>query len=302
MCVRDTRTFYRAIELNLLGIMVAIRITAPETPLLPRMYRMLNGISDTIPAVRAFHASRSRPGVSRELALYDAQEVSIVKTYKYHHTVLAESEGSWSRIATCCNGACPLKDEERNTRALRACACGEALYCSKICQRAHWTVGGHNVECSSRHELDFGVLSARDMNRLVSEARVVLRKLFDGLPAEPYDPGYAVRVVIDTRLRQDGWPSFEVHKEKADFRTDESPYVLVDVIFQQAEIPRVRRVRFMPERYAGRVPQSYRLLSQAFFDGLENEEPPRLHDLTQRERLFGRRDAFAALMSPEDEL
>ena len=103
------------------------------------------------------------------------------------------------------------------------------------------------------------------MNRLVSEARVVLQKLFDGLPAEPYDSGYAVRVVIDTRLRQDGWPSFEVHKKKAGSRTEESPYVIVDVVFQQSEIPRVRRVRFLPERYAGRIPRPYRLLSHAFF-------------------------------------
>ena len=53
----DTRTLYRAIELNLLGTMIAIRITAPETPLLPRLYRMLNAIGDTIPAVRAFQTS-----------------------------------------------------------------------------------------------------------------------------------------------------------------------------------------------------------------------------------------------------
>ena len=112
------------------------------------------------------------------------------------------------------------------------------------------------------------------MNRLVSEARLVLQKLFDGLPAEPYDPGYAVRVVIDTGLRQEGWPSFEVHKEKAGSRTEESPYVIVDVVFQQSEIPRVRRVRFLPERYAGRVPQPYRLLSHAFF-GESSSSPTR---------------------------
>ena len=143
---------------------------------------MLNAISDTIPAVRAFQTSRSMPDVSRELALYDAQELSIVKTFKYHHTVLADSEVSWRQIATCCNGTvgevsldqsvkadhsqCFLKDELRNTRALRACACGEALHCSKTCQRAHWNVGGHNVECSSRHEKEFGTLSLPNPTKL----------------------------------------------------------------------------------------------------------------------------------------
>ena len=154
------------------------------------------------------------------------------------------------------------------------------------------------------------------MNLAVAEARIVLQKVFDGLPAEPADPGYTLRVLVNTSIRNDGWPSMEVSKEKADDRMEESPYVIVDFAFEQAKNIYMRRIWFLPERYAGYVKRPYRLLSHAFFgessqrpgvrrsaesfiEGRRDQDPPCLKDLTPRERLFGRSEG-ATWRYPQD--
>ncbi|KAL1731630.1 hypothetical protein EV714DRAFT_208323 [Schizophyllum commune] len=290
-CVRHTHSFNRAIEVNLLGCMGAIRIAAPRTTVLARMYRMIDGLSVSTRAVRAYRKFRTLPVASKELEFYGPQELRILKTFDYHDTVVAEAETSWERVATCCNAAVRRSDD------LQACSCGEAVYCSSACQRAHWIEGRHSVECASRHETEYGtlppscsssngnscallsgILAAKDMNLAVAEARVVLQKVFDGLPAEPADP---------------------VSKEKADDRMEESPYVIVDFAFEQAKNIYMRRIWFLPERYAGYVKCPYRLLSQAFFEGRRDQDPPHLKDLTPRERLFGRREG-ATWRYPQD--
>ena len=145
------------------------------------------------------------------------------------------------------------------------------------------------------------------MNHLIAEARVLLQKLFGDLHAEPAESGSALKVFINTRTRENGWPSMDVSREKALSRAEESPHVAVDIVFEQGEDLRIRRIWFLPERYAGYVRYSYRLLSQAFFgessqrprvrrsaesfiEGRRDQDPPRLKDLTPRERLFGRRE------------
>ncbi|KAL1752674.1 hypothetical protein FB107DRAFT_219418 [Schizophyllum commune] len=297
ICVRHTPNFNRAIEVNLLGCMVAIRIAAPRTTVLARMYRMIDGLSVSTRAVRAYRIFRTLPDASMELEFYGPQELRILKTFDYHDTVVAEAETSWERVATCCNAACP--NDGGRSDALQACSCGEAVYCSSACQRAHWVDGRHSVECASRHETEYGTLAAKDMNLAVAEARIVLQKVFDGLPAEPADPGYTLRVLVNTSIRNDGWPSMEVSKEKADDRMEESPYVIVDFAFEQAKNIYMRRIWFLPERYAGYVKRPYRLLSHAFFEGRRDQDPPRLKDLTPRERLFGRREG-ATWRYPQD--
>ncbi|KAL1686011.1 hypothetical protein GGG16DRAFT_65129 [Schizophyllum commune] len=311
VCLRHTHNFNRAIEVNLLGCMVAIRIAAPRTAVLARMYRMIDGLSVSTRAVRAYRKFWTLPVASMELEFYGPQELRILKTFDYHDTVVAEAETSWERVATCCNAACPMG--EGRSDDLQACSCGEAVYCSSACQRAHWVDGRHSVECASRHETEYGILAAKDMNLAVAEARIVLQKVFDSLTAEPADPGYTPRVLVNTSIRNDGWPLMEISKEKADGRMEESPYVIVDFAFEQAKDIHMRRIWFLPERYAGYVRHPYRLLSQAFFDNQgccgtdpivegrrsDNEDPPRLTGLTSRERLFGRSEG-ATWRYPQD--
>ncbi|KAI5885240.1 uncharacterized protein SCHCODRAFT_02644201 [Schizophyllum commune H4-8] len=285
MCLRDAHNFTHAIEFGLLGCMVIVRTTVPEMPLLSEMYRVFGDLSQTPRALRAFRIAHSRSSALREVWLYNDQESSIAKTYEYYEHVLDQADKSWAQTATCCNAACPLAGGQAD--ALRSCSCGDALYCSEACQRAHW-VDGHTIECASRHPDVLGTLSSKELNYLIAEARVVLQNLFDGLPAEPAEPGSALKVFVDTRIRENGWPSLDVSKEKALSRAEESPRVAVDIVFEQGDDLRIRRIWFLPERYAGYVRHSYRLLSQAFFEGRRHQEPPRLANLTPRERLFGR--------------
>ncbi|KAI4519718.1 hypothetical protein K525DRAFT_286890 [Schizophyllum commune Loenen D] len=296
MCLRDAHNFAHAIEFGLLGCMVIVRTTVPEMPLLSDMYRMFSDLSQASHALRAFRKAYLKSSALREVWLYNDQESTIAKTYEYYNAVLEEANKSWERTATCCNATCPSNGGRAD--ALRSCSCGDALYCSKACQRAHW-VGGHTAECASRHPTVLGTLSSKEMNHLIAEARVVLQKLFDGLPAEPAESGSALKVFINTRIRQNGWPSMDVSKEKALSRAEESPHVAVDIVFEQGDDLRIRRIWFLPERYAGYVRHAYRLLSQAFFEGRRDQDPPRLKDLTPRERLFGRSEG-ATWRYPQD--
>ena len=105
VCLRHTHNFNHAIEVNLLGCMVAIRIAAPRTTVLARMYRMIDGLSVSTRAVHAYRKFRTLPVASMELEFYGPQESRILKTFDYHDTVVAEAETSWEHVATCCNAA-----------------------------------------------------------------------------------------------------------------------------------------------------------------------------------------------------
>ncbi|KAI5825946.1 hypothetical protein K523DRAFT_94710 [Schizophyllum commune Tattone D] len=66
-------------------------------------------------------------------------EQNLVDLAERRHELLARAEREWSSVAKCCNPGCTSQSD-----AVRSCPCGEALYCCKDCQRAHWTTKGNN--------------------------------------------------------------------------------------------------------------------------------------------------------------
>ncbi|TRM55211.1 hypothetical protein BD626DRAFT_531051 [Schizophyllum amplum] len=106
-------------------------------------------------ALRGFHAHEAAiPSVS-----YRKDEEAILTIAKRRYALLDRAEEDWARWETCCNPNCP----NPKTSPVRSCPCGECVYCSKQCQRVHWSGGVWPK-----------VMRVRDMHFLVVLARAYM--------------------------------------------------------------------------------------------------------------------------------
>ncbi|TRM62819.1 hypothetical protein BD626DRAFT_583743 [Schizophyllum amplum] len=96
--------------------------------------------------VRAFHrAIESAHILCDPRALIPRWEELGLLYYRYHgcYTMLTKFRADRKKLQYCHHAQCQGQDE----RAHRVCSCGEAFYCSKACQKAHWHAE-HRVKCS----------------------------------------------------------------------------------------------------------------------------------------------------------
>lgn len=168
---------------------------------------------------------------------------------------------------------------------LRSCTCGEALYCSRACQRRHWHNGGHRSNCPGSDPDKHGDITARELNGSLMEVRDILELHYPDLLADrALDPKAPMRLTIDIGVERK--PTLQIEPGIPDGVA--SGTVVVDLLFRQDGGEYARRFYFVPEGWAGRVRMQYRLLTQTFFHTDFPNAPPLLPGLTKRERLFGR--------------
>lgn len=291
VCLRRTTTLVRAMEKGLFALTVRIRMTMAHALHLDRMIRKIQTTASMPRAIRAFHATLPLIPPS---ATYEFAEELTVNVFERRYTKLQADDTAWELVQTCCNAACPSGGGDAD--ALRACACGEALYCSKTCQRAHWTEGGHRAACASgmhsgTNDIRSGTdgirsdrLTAKQIMRYVRETRAFVEKHY-----ADYRPSIALHIVI-----RDGEKGrFLVSAERSECPEAIPAPIVAELRYDRAGEPRTLRMKFLPECYAGRIHPPYRLLTQAFFAADVVDAPPMLPDLDQRERLFGRSGELA---------
>ncbi|KAL1672347.1 hypothetical protein EV122DRAFT_294933 [Schizophyllum commune] len=233
-----------------------------------RLLHVIAQAARSPPVILAFRSALTEDEDKDTLPRYTDAETGILCAFDFEYDVLQELKVIRELTATCCNAECP--HDGGNHKALRACIRGEALYCSKACQRARWTTGQHKYNCPTRLDPEqHGSLRVKNVYRLVAEARANLLT-----PRAPGEPEMKV---------------FQVNEELLEY----PPATLVDVGFDDNGKDRVRRIKFVREEYAGHVRVPFRLITEEFADsgimgGQSNELPTRLPFLSKRERLFGR--------------
>ncbi|KAI5827290.1 hypothetical protein K523DRAFT_418560 [Schizophyllum commune Tattone D] len=188
-CTSSPRCMIFAVQHNILMCAVNAQAAPKGTDLQHDATRLLDAMSGVAQtrsprAILAFHRAEDlarSAGVNYDMACKDQRLKTILRLFRYEYGVLQEL-GAVRELATrCCNVECASAERDPSV-ALRACACGEALYCSKTCKRAHWTTGEHREHCPARHPEKHGRLTTKLVCRMVAEAKYNLRLAYASLP------------------------------------------------------------------------------------------------------------------------
>ncbi|KAL1750983.1 hypothetical protein FB107DRAFT_294204 [Schizophyllum commune] len=270
-CAIRHRIFYILIQLEKLKIVDV-----------QPMFDLVAGALVTPAALKAFHNSLQLVSRADRQCLRD-KVAHIIVTYAERYKLIEEWEKEWPDLQTCRRRDCPNPE----STDLRACPCGEVLFCSKECQRANWIDGHHSTVCWDDKDTA-GSLSAKKLSFLVSIARMYLEENQSKIKrrlGDAYNPHHTV--TLNITLEQERWMNpFSVPGPYPD-----APQTFfMAVHFMQGARRCARIIQFFPDWWAGKSRgMPYVQLSHSFFKtGLPVEE-----DLTPRERLFGRCAATA---------
>ncbi|KAL1726837.1 hypothetical protein EV714DRAFT_218560 [Schizophyllum commune] len=193
-------------------------------------------------AVADFHEACDKyaarmPGIS----LREDEEL-VRATAKDRYALLLQAEEQWLSIARCCNFK---KCRSSELASLRACPCGENLYCSKGCQRAHWKSKDHRNDCEKHfeglRESTARVVKAKDIYFLVVIARAYVeanyRRILAGLNRSR--SSHISSVFIDIPLFCDpvSPEDFKVTGYEDSCRPDHCPYptIVAQVLYEQTD-------------------------------------------------------------------
>ncbi|TRM63759.1 hypothetical protein BD626DRAFT_583115 [Schizophyllum amplum] len=127
-------------------------------------------------AVRGFHEALLKfPARLPPIQLRE-DEQAVISIAQRRYTLLERAELEWESVAVCCNPSCSSARDV----TLRACPCGEALYCSTRCQRAHWDNATHREVCKTFMERSrdnfLGTMRAKDLHFLVAITRAYIEE------------------------------------------------------------------------------------------------------------------------------
>ncbi|KAI4527343.1 hypothetical protein K525DRAFT_264285 [Schizophyllum commune Loenen D] len=298
ICLPAQQAHRWLVEYGLFECIVRVRLTDHAAPMLEGMNAAMRKAITSRRALRGFRKSYQKikdNGVCPPYDALDEEDESTRITFLSCEAALNEASIEWERWGICCNAACPARGG--HAKSLRACVCGEALYCSKACQRAHWKVGNHKQWCPSYNDpTRAGDLKARELFHLVMIAKGAFSENYELIMS--ICPDEEIYVQLDLRPLMSSDP-IHVHSVPLDGerkrRIESDPWYIpfkvfdVEVYFMRDGKSCVRLMQFINEELAGHIRMPFRLLTQPFFDdGATFDEWPEPYWRTERERLFGR--------------
>ncbi|KAL1686491.1 hypothetical protein GGG16DRAFT_128681 [Schizophyllum commune] len=195
---RDDRLVRTAIRYDLLSLPCNLRAASQEHDVdTNAVLDFVGGSLITTRALREFHRSYSRiqglvprPQLGRkemELVALCAKRLSLVNRRK------------WALQQKCCRNQCSNRLSTYNTAKLRACLCGEALYCSVKCQRAHWVEGKHRQVCPYKSD-SANILPAKQYAFLVSIVHASIVQSFSDIQSKLLRRDDSLRAAIPLDL------------------------------------------------------------------------------------------------------
>ncbi|TRM58126.1 hypothetical protein BD626DRAFT_573942 [Schizophyllum amplum] len=194
-----------------------------------------------------------RPGVD-----VDEDVAYTAKLMRMSYRILEEEEADWASALQVC-GVVGCSRKEKRRPKLYHCRCGEVLYCSKGCQRAHWN-SGHKDSCSQSG------LPPRIVVRAVAFARLFVQKEYWTL-VRRY--GAASMPQVEMTLGPHvSYPPTDIDVTTAADRDDLRPEeVMVVLRFQHAEQLQTVRVMLAPRTVVERTgDRLYNVLTHTNFE------------------------------------
>ncbi|KAL1672346.1 hypothetical protein EV122DRAFT_294932 [Schizophyllum commune] len=273
-CTSSPRCMIFAVQHNILMCAVNAQAAPQGTDLQhdgTRLLDAMSGVAQTRSprAILAFHRAEDlarSAGVNYDMACKDQRLKTILRLFRYEYGVLQEL-GAVRELATrCCNVECASAERDPSV-ALRACACGEALYCSRTCQRAHWTTGEHREHCPARHPEKHGCLTTKLVCRMVAEAKYNLRLAYASLP----NPASRPSLYLALKLHERGPATCTVGRGAED-----EAAAIVDVNFTTdgTNAERTRRIWLIAKEDTGRARMAFRMLTDVILGELERSPGP----------------------------
>ncbi|KAI5824881.1 hypothetical protein K523DRAFT_376026 [Schizophyllum commune Tattone D] len=195
---RDDRLVRTAIRYDLLSLPCNLRAASQEHDVdTNAVLDFVGGSLITPRTLREFHRSYSRiqglvprPQLGRkelELVALCAKRLPLVNRRK------------WALQQKCCRNQCSNRLSTYNTAKLRACLCGEALYCSVKCQRAHWVEGKHRQVCPYKAD-SANILPAKQYTFLVSIVHASIVQSFSDIQSKLLRRDDSLRAAIPLDL------------------------------------------------------------------------------------------------------
>ncbi|KAI4520055.1 hypothetical protein K525DRAFT_271159 [Schizophyllum commune Loenen D] len=193
-------------------------------------------------AVADFHEACDKYAARMPAIPLREDEELVRATAKDRYALLLQAEEQWPSIARCCNFK---KCRSSELASLRACPCGENLYCSKECQRAHWKSKGHRNDCEKHfeglRESTARAVKAKDIYFLVVIARAYVeanyRRILAGLNRSR--SSHISSVFIDIPLFCDpvNPEDFKVTGYENSCQPDHCPYptIVAQVLYEQTD-------------------------------------------------------------------
>lgn len=174
LCAVDPRALMYAIHIGVFPLYARIRGLHPDED--PETYdgmsAMVAGTLVRRKAVDDIVASLTEKPFTGFVDL----DMVIANTTARRCLLIVEAKSDWEHVGTCCN----IMSETCTSTSLRACPCGQALYCSTYCQRAHWTDGEHCRLCPFSEDSDADLppepMSPKDLRFLVLITRAYVEK------------------------------------------------------------------------------------------------------------------------------
>ncbi|KAI5898987.1 uncharacterized protein SCHCODRAFT_02559062 [Schizophyllum commune H4-8] len=282
LCLRSPHVLSHLVSYGLFCSLVRLRIADPRIHSLAAVLGGIPQALDSVRAVNGFYATIENFKAANPAIQFTSREQGIIGRFEQQWQLLREASKTWDLCYTCCSAKCP--NAGTPDPKLLSCSCGEALYCSKSCQRSHWD-HEHRISCPSENVDKHGVLSAKAVHRFTVEAKACFKGLYASIPPAARS---ATGRPLHARLNV-GDLSLELVGTSSEIYPDiEKLAVVIDYVFMQEERECVRRMYFVPEAWAGRVRPRYRPLTQAFINIPVPNAPTTLSNLALRERLFGR--------------
>ncbi|KAL1731626.1 hypothetical protein EV714DRAFT_208231 [Schizophyllum commune] len=268
-CTSSHRCMIFALQHNILMCAVDAQAAPKGTDLQHDATRLLDAMFSVAQArspraILAFHRAEDfarSAGVNYDIACKDQRLKTILRLFTYEYGVLQEL-GAVRELATrCCNVECASAERDAPV-ALRACACGETLYCSRTCQGAHWTTGEHREHCPARHPEKHGRLTTKLVCRMVAEAKYNLRLAYASLP----DPASRPSLYLALKLHEHEPATCTVGRG-----VEDQAAAIVDVNFATdgTDAEPTRRIWFTAEEDTRRARMPFRMLTDVILGELE---------------------------------
>ncbi|KAL1715299.1 hypothetical protein EV715DRAFT_294302 [Schizophyllum commune] len=224
-------------------------------------------------AVMDFHLAQVKYATRMPAARLRADEKAVLDIAKSRYELLMQAEKEWTSVAKCCNPKCP----STGATTLRSCPCGEALYCSRDCQRAHWDTKEHRYNCEEHFatllaESTSRVVKAKDVHFLVVIARAFVEANYRRILAALDRPPNASDVVfVGLPLFHDPEASedFQIKLAPTGLAPDLCPYpsIVVQVAYQQTDGMHKCMIFLVPSMAPWRYSvDEFRPLTSTFYD------------------------------------